>query len=432
MRTRLTALRIPYENIWYVLRISFGVLLIFLSTVIYSGYSVKINGISNILTGLFVNANPVLNTISEASKEEGARILACTYFWENIAPFDGLFENAKEEAYGNYKMAEGNVKVGNNTYSLYEKIVQENDNVKGEVEVVKGDSFTEQTGESGSNASTEENSSNDEVITAMSGRIANEQDVLKQFSTDHSTEFLLKHFYIVDSTTSAKKSMFQVDKMLKKNFTIKKDNSAPQILIYHTHAASEGFADSKAGDIEDGIVGVGSKLTKVLTEKYGYNVYHDKTAYDMINGKIDRSAAYAKALPKLKQILQNNPSIKVIIDLHRDGVGSSDKSLTMVNGKKTARVMFFNGLSRSSSRRIEYLKNDNQFGNLSFSLQMKLKAMELYPDFTKPIYLKGYRYNLHLLERSLLIELGNQNNTVSEANNAAPLLADIINAVLSE
>ena len=77
--------------------------------------------------------------------------------------------------------------------------------------------------------------------------------------------------------------------------------------------------------------------------------------------------------------------------------------------------MFFNGISRSSTGPRKYLQNNNLTDNLSFSLQLKLKAMEMYPDFAKPIYIKGYRYNLHLAKRCLLIELGNQNNTLEEA-----------------
>ena len=78
-----------------MIRICFGILLIYLAAIIYSGYSIKINGMSNILTGLFVNENIVMNTICEA-KEEGARTLACTYFWENITPFEGLFDAEKK------------------------------------------------------------------------------------------------------------------------------------------------------------------------------------------------------------------------------------------------------------------------------------------------------------------------------------------------
>lgn len=81
-----------------------------------------------------------------------------------------------------------------------------------------------------------------------------------------------------------------------------------------------------------------------------------------------------KALTNLKRILEANPSIQVIIDLHRDGIGSNDKALTNINGRKTARIMFFNGLSRNSKKEIKYLKNDNLFGNLSFSLKLKLKG----------------------------------------------------------
>ena len=124
-------------------------------------------------------------------------------------------------------------------------------------------------------------------------------------------------------------------------------------------------------------------------------------------------------------------SIKVLIDLHRDSVGKGKHTYTTIQGKKTAIVMFFNGMSRTKSGAIPYLYNPNLQGNLAFSLQMKCTAMEYYDGFTKPIYLKGYRYNLHLEPRSLLIELGNENNTVEEAKNAAAPLADVLDKVLS-
>ena len=92
--------------------------------------------------------------------------------------------------------------------------------------------------------------------------------------------------------------------------------------------------------------------------------------------------------------------------------------------------MFFNGMSRNQSGEIAYLTNPNREANLAFSLQLKCHAMELFDGFTKPIYLKGYRYNLHLKERALLIELGNENNTVEEAMNAAAPLAKVIADVL--
>ena len=267
-------------------------------------------------------------------------------------------------------------------------------------------------------------------VAAGSRAIRRSNAALEKLRSTLDTEYLWNHFYIVDSTTSVKKSLFPVKELLERDMTMKKKSGKKQILIYHTHGASEYFSDSKNGKIEDSVVGVGDELTKEL-EKLGYGVIHDKTRYDLINGSLDRSLAYNKALDGIKNILAANPDVKVVIDLHRDSVGKGKHTYTTINGKKSAIVMFFNGLSRTRSGPITYLENPNLQGNLAFSLQLKCKAMEYYDGFTKPIYLKGYRYNLHLQERSLLIELGNENNTVEEAKNAAAPLADVLHKVLS-
>ena len=129
--------------------------------------------------------------------------------------------------------------------------------------------------------------------------------------------------------------------------------------------------------------------------------------------------------------MKQYPSIQVVIDLHRDGVGNKVRRTTLIDGKKTAQVMFFNGLSRNSSGDIAYLRNDNLEGNLAFSLQLKMASMKRFANFAKPVYLKNYRYNMHLRQRFTLIELGNENNTVNESKNAMAPLAMILDAVLS-
>lgn len=269
------------------------------------------------------------------------------------------------------------------------------------------------------------------VLSNNSAPVLPQKNVLiEQLKESNDVKFLWKNFYIVDSTTSVKKSMFNVRELLNKDLTMKKKKGKKQILIYHTHGASEAFRDSKKGVVEDSVVGVGNELTKEL-EKKGYSVYHDTKQYDRINGTIDRSLAYNESLVGIGKIRSENPDIKVLIDLHRDSVGKGKHTYTTIQGKKCAIVMFFNGMSRNRSGAIPYLYNPNLQGNLAFSLQLKCKAMEYYEDFTKPIYLKGYRYNLHLEPRSLLIELGNENNTVEEAKNAAAPLADILDKVLS-
>lgn len=254
--------------------------------------------------------------------------------------------------------------------------------------------------------------------------------LVEQLKETKNRDFLWKNFYIIDSTTSVTKNEFNVGEMLEMDMKMRKKKEKKQILIYHTHGASEAFQDSKKGAVEDTVVGVGDSLTKEL-EKRGYGVYHDRTQYDRVKGGIDRSFAYNQSLEGIQKIKRENPDIQVLIDLHRDSVGKGKHTYTTIQGRKTAIVMFFNGMSRTKAGAIDYLYNPNLKSNLAFSLQLKCKAMEYYDGFTKPIYLKGYRYNLHLLPKSLLIELGNENNSVEEARNATIPLADILDKVLS-
>jgi stage II sporulation protein P len=240
-------------------------------------------------------------------------------------------------------------------------------------------------------------------------------------------ETLVKNFYTIDSNTMAGSDQLQVDSLLKLDMSIKKEGEGPQILIYHTHS-QETFADSVEGDAATTIEGVGEHLSQILQEKYGYRVLHHTGRYDVET----RNNAYGNALPELEKLLEENPSIQVVIDLHRDEVASDTKLVIDLDGRPTARFMFFNGLSRTKqSGDITYLQNDNIAGNLAFSFQMQLKCEEYYPGLTRKIYLKGYRYNMHLKPRSLLVELGAQNNTVEEAMNACEPLAHVLDMVLS-
>lgn len=243
-------------------------------------------------------------------------------------------------------------------------------------------------------------------------------------------DFLINHFYTVDSTTSISENQLDAKKLLSKDMTMKNDNSKPQILIYHSHS-QEGFVDSVAGDSSTTIVGVGQYLTKLLREQYGYNVIHNTKSYDLVDGKLDRNEAYSLALTDIEQILKDNPSIEVVIDLHRDGVEGT-KLVTEINGKPTAQLMFFNGLSYTNKNgAISYLENPNLEDNLAFSLKLQLEAAKYYPGTTRKIYLKGYRYNLHVRPKAILVESGAQNNTLQEQLNAMEVLADILHKVLS-
>lgn len=241
--------------------------------------------------------------------------------------------------------------------------------------------------------------------------------------------YLLSHYYTVDSTTTIGPDQLNVDDLLNRDMQIDNTKKGPKILIFHTHS-QEAFADSKSGDSNTSIVGMGRYLSELLNAK-GIETLHHNGVYDLINGKLDRSKAYQMAEAGVKEILNQNPSIEVVIDLHRDGVPETTHLVTEINGKQTGKIMFFNGLSRTKKNgNIEYLKNPYIQDNLSFSLQMQLAAEKLYPGLTRRIYLKGYRYSLHMMPKSLLIEAGAQNNTVEEMKNSMELLANILVEVL--
>ena len=268
------------------------------------------------------------------------------------------------------------------------------------------------------------------VETTAGTALSNFRPAVQQVQIDRTQladyETLVRNFYAIDANTMAGSDQLSVEKLLGLDMTLPQEGDGPQILIYHTHS-QEAFADSVPGDVNTGIVGVGECLTKILTEQYGYRVLHNTGQYDVET----RDNAYSRALPAVEQILAENPSIQVIIDLHRDEVAEETKLVTDIQGRPTARFMFFNGLSRTrKTGDIDYLANENQEANLAFSFQMQLKAAEYYPGLTRRIYLKGYRYNMHLRPRTLLVELGAQNNTVEEAINACDPLAHILDMVL--
>ena len=105
--------------------------------------------------------------------------------------------------------------------------------------------------------------------------------------------------------------------------------------------------------------------------------------------------------------------------------------VTEINGKPTAQILFYNGLSYTVNQgNVDYLPNPYIEDNLAFSFQLEYQAAMFYPEFYRGIYLAGLRYNLHLKPRALLLEAGAQTNTVQEVKNAMEPFADILNRVL--
>lgn len=267
----------------------------------------------------------------------------------------------------------------------------------------------------------EEPSQNDEETLFF----ASEAEKYAYYESLKDYDTLVKEFYQIDQTTYIGAEELDGQKLLAKDLTLKQTKDQPQILIYHTHA-TEAYADSREGAIEDTVTGMGELLAKELTAM-GYNVIHDTTKYD----EKSRDDAYARAAVGLKDDLEKYPSIEVVIDLHRDGVAGGTRLAAQMDGKSCAKFMFFNGLCRTrKTGMLERLPNPNLSDNLAFSFQMQLKAKEICPNLMRKIYLKGMRYNMHFRPKSLLIELGAQTNQVAEAQNSIPYIARLLKLVL--
>lgn len=240
--------------------------------------------------------------------------------------------------------------------------------------------------------------------------------------------YLIHNWYTVDTSTDASVVGISTPELVTYPAGITKNQEEGyDILIYHTHSL-EQYADSRQYAPPNGVVGAGEFLSTLLEKQYGYRVLHLTESFDAEG----RDYAYGKALPALKQVLEEHPEIQVMIDLHRDEVDSNAHLIQQVGERNVARYMFFNGLSYTRTLgALKEFSNPYQKENLAMSFQLQLASDALFPGCTRKIYLKGYRYNMHLRPRSLLIELGAQNNTEQEAWNSCVLLAKMLDTVLS-
>ncbi|MCL1935850.1 MAG: stage II sporulation protein P [Defluviitaleaceae bacterium] len=252
-----------------------------------------------------------------------------------------------------------------------------------------------------------------------------------------NVNILLNRFFSMDSRTGIVDKYLDIDYFLTSNLQIEITNE-PQVLIFHTHAASEFFIDSPNNiNLDYGIVGVGSTLSYILTNTYGINVLHYRGVYDRIDGVVVRSGAYERIEPSIRNILENYPSIQLVLDLHRDGVPESsnpDLFRRNINGHETAMIMFVNGLSsineNGNIRNLSNIPNNYVRTNLALSFNLQMAFSNRFPGLTRRIYLTPFRYINHLRPLSSLVEVGTQISTMQEAHNAMQPLAYIIYSVV--
>ncbi|MBU5463012.1 stage II sporulation protein P [Lachnoclostridium sp. MSJ-17] len=215
-------------------------------------------------------------------------------------------------------------------------------------------------------------------------------------------------------------------------FSTEKNSQTPQVLIYHTHTG-EAYLDedvdyfyesfySRTQNESFNVVGVGNVLAETL-EKRGIRTVHDKTVHDSTyNGSYDRSAETVYA------DMAENPDIKVVLDIHRDALGTEECKVKTVfehDGQKAAQIMILSGCDVYGERGF-----DNWQNNLSFALKLQTTAESMYPGMTRPLSFDFFAYNEYICDGSLLIEVGTDANSVAEVQRTAEYLGEVLAAVL--
>ena len=212
-------------------------------------------------------------------------------------------------------------------------------------------------------------------------------------------------------------------------------NEKPQVLIVHTHA-TESYMDeqrdyyvaedkTRTTDKTKNMVMIGEIFASKL-KAAGIGVVHDKTLHDSPS----YTGSYTRSAETVEKHLKENPSIKVIIDIHRDAITSSDKTksrpVVNINGKRAAQVMLVMGSQTGD------IKNfPNWQKNLSLAVKYQQTLEVMYPSLARAITLNSAKYNQNLSIGSILLEVGSEANTFDEAKNAAEAAATALVSLLN-
>lgn len=251
------------------------------------------------------------------------------------------------------------------------------------------------------------------------------------FDDTVTDEYARKNYYIVSDRTGFLDGDIDIDVFNSTDLGINKKSDGPQVLIFHTHS-SEMFSDSDPEKgLSEGIWGVGEELKNILETEYGLKVYHDTGRFDVVDGKTSTLGSYERMEPEIRKILEKYPTIELVIDMHRDGLPEgSDKLIAEINGEQCAKVMLFNGLTRlyEDGELVDLKELENPYlkENLALSYRVYKNAEERFPGLMRKMYIEAYRYSLHMKPKSMLIEVGAQNNTKAEAKNSMKYLAAAI------
>lgn len=211
------------------------------------------------------------------------------------------------------------------------------------------------------------------------------------------------------------------------------DSKSPQILVYHSHS-TESYMPNTAGNYHTqndkyNVVAVGSMLAKELQDKYKYKVLHDKTKHD----KESYAYSYANSLQTIKNSINKYKSLKVILDLHRDGFDAEKATFAEKTAKKAEYTTSINGKRAARIMLVIAKENPNYTELEKFAVYIKKKMDKLYPGLFLKIDIKSRgKYNLYFSNHSMLVEVGCMLNTIEEAQYSAELFARVIGEVIND
>lgn len=227
----------------------------------------------------------------------------------------------------------------------------------------------------------------------------------------------------VQNKTSHLNQELLVESKMAPAFTIE-NTDVPQVLIMHTHTTEsfEPYVRSsfdptfnyRTTDPAYNMVSVGNAITEQL-EAAGIGVVHDTTIHDYpsYNGSYDRSAE------TVRKNLEQYPSIKVVLDIHRDAIQDGNtliQPVVEIDGKEAAQVMIISGCDDGTMNMPNYLQN------FHFACRLQGTMENMYPGLTRPILFDYRHYNQDLTTGSLLIEVGTHGNTLEQAQYAGELI----------
>ncbi|MCD7822710.1 MAG: stage II sporulation protein P [Oscillospiraceae bacterium] len=214
------------------------------------------------------------------------------------------------------------------------------------------------------------------------------------------------------------------------DFTIDVDSGEPQVLIIHTHTTEsyepysrtryDDTFNSRTTDLDKSVVAVGNEIAEAL-EAAGIAVIHDTELYDYPQ----YTGAYDRSSEAIEEYLEEYPSIKIVIDVHRDAIESDGvryAPICEIDGETAAQVMIIVGCLNVPGYRY----------NLRFASLLESKLESDYPGLTRPILFTERNYNQELTHASILIEVGSSANSIDEAVYAGKLVGMGLSELLAE